>query len=344
MCAPLVAQPAEPAPEGGRISESIDELIALLDAPDHETRVRATALLGDPGIGVELETLARAAVDAPPERAIRLRSSMLDLFSRSPKAGLGVGFGPDIPEGVPIQTVVEEVDAFPGAALLRPGDLVMGADGLAVETPDELRIAILSHKPGESLQLLLRRQGEALTIDAPLGDYKELNGAAPIHPSIAYRAIERRLARAGIEPRPTRRVTGAASIDRWLDAAYPGAPIGIVRSRAPGHPGITIGGDGRDAYSGLGSSRRTLVSPWITRQEASLALRQSARTVLARRMHALELRIRSLTEHAEALARRGEDPGGELDALRRDIEDLREEIARANAEFEALGDDGGDGG
>jgi len=340
--AALAAQP-EPEPTDDPRTR-VAALIEQLEADDHADRVRATALLGDPGIGADIETLARATIDASPERVLRLHSSMLDLFSRAPKAGLGVGFGPDRSEGVSIQTVVDNTDDFPAAALLQPNDLILRADGRVMDDSDDLRVAILSHTPGETLVLLVRRDDQVLTIDAPLGSYARLRGAAPISPAIAWRAIEWRLDRLGIEPGRPARVVGVPSIDAWLDAAYPQAPVGIARDRASGFPSIGIGGDGRDTYAGLGASRRTLVTPWITREEASQALRESERVTLARRMRTLETRIAALTERARAL--RGDnnhDAGGggndAIAALRAEIDLLQRELRGANERFEALAAD-----
>ena len=311
-------------------------LVEQLDAGSYAERTRATGLLSDASVGADIETLARARVGASAEARARLDRAILSLFAQEPKGGLGVGFAPERDGGVEIGTVVDDKAGFPAAAMLKPGDLIVGADGHALEDSDDLRVHILSHRPGESLELTVRRGGETLRFEAPLGAYSGLRGAAPIERSIARRAITRRLARKGIETPAPDRIGGAIGIDDWLGAAYPGGATGVVRPRAPGFPNIRAGGAGRDVYAGLGVSRRALVRPWGSREDASRILRQSERERLGRRVRALETRIRVLEARAGALGGDDDDAGLGLERLRAEIGTLRRELDRARERLERM--------
>ena len=312
-------------------------LVEQLDAGSYAERTRATGLLSDASVGADIETLARARVGASAEARARLDRAILSLFAQEPKGGLGVGFAPERDGGVEIGTVVDDKAGFPAAAMLKPGDLIVGADGHALEDSDDLRVHILSHRPGESLELTVRRGGETLRFEAPLGAYSGLRGAAPIERSIARRAI---LAASGAQGDRDTRARPDRGRDRDRRLARRGVPRGGVRGRAPagdrGSP--TSARAARGVMSPRGWARRAgrWCDPWDSREDASRILRQSERERLGRRVRALETRIRVLEARAGALGGDDDDAGLGLERLRAEIGTLRRELDRARERLERM--------
>jgi putative serine protease PepD len=62
------------------------------------------------------------------------------------------------------------IDGDPGErAGLEAGDLVLEADGKAVESASDIQRAVDAHKPGEKLELKIDRGGDARTVTVTLG-------------------------------------------------------------------------------------------------------------------------------------------------------------------------------
>jgi Lon-like protease len=68
------------------------------------------------------------------------------------------------PEGALVAAVAPET---PAAGKIAPTDVIVGVDGKAVRTPEDLRRLIAMRKPGESVRLRVRRGGE--TRDVSVG-------------------------------------------------------------------------------------------------------------------------------------------------------------------------------
>jgi len=65
------------------------------------------------------------------------------------------------PRGALVVSVSPDV---PAAGKLEPGDVVVGVDGVAVRTPDELRREIGRREPGDEVRLVVRRGDERLEV------------------------------------------------------------------------------------------------------------------------------------------------------------------------------------
>jgi hypothetical protein len=163
---PAPAEPAAPAPDALA-------LLAQLDDDDYATRERAGRVLAsDPGLTlVDLERLIqRTGLSA--EQHARLLMAARDRFIRSPRPALGVQFDNTRAD----RTVVSQVfPRFPAAAVLKPNDEIVAIDGRRLTGGwSEVRPRIISRDPGENLRLEIVRDGERLSIDAPLGRYSDL--------------------------------------------------------------------------------------------------------------------------------------------------------------------------
>jgi PDZ domain-containing protein len=60
--------------------------------------------------------------------------------------------------------VVSVVEGMPAAAVLQRGDVILTADGQAVQTASDLVNLVLHHRPGETVELALRRGEEHLRV------------------------------------------------------------------------------------------------------------------------------------------------------------------------------------
>jgi PDZ domain-containing protein len=66
-----------------------------------------------------------------------------------------------IPKGALVISVAHDV---PAAGKLEPGDVVVAVDGVSVRTPDDLRAQIGKRKPGDPVELTVRRGDETVRV------------------------------------------------------------------------------------------------------------------------------------------------------------------------------------
>lgn len=340
----LVCSMEAVAQDHGTSNRRMDGLIGSLDDSSWIVREQSTRMLGDPNEGFELDMFADALErgDLSPEARLRLKIAARELFGQTTKAGLGVGFGAVRDGGVEIGTVVADVDRFPAAGMLVPMDLIVGAEGKPLTTSEELRAMILSHEPGETLNLMVRRGERVLDLDLPLGSYEFLKGAAPISPRVADRAIEIRWARRGISI-PASNIAGSEiSVDDWIIAGYPEEPGSFRASNARRSPKLVSPGSGRDVFVGVGSVVRGRIEPWSNRSNASVAIVQARRIELSKQMNIARMQIQLLRGGAEVLTEQaGQNPNdGTIKIKLNDaIKQLRisqDELDRLTNEFDSL--------
>lgn len=322
----------------------INDLVALLDDESWVVREQSTAMLGDPNEGFELSMLAEALQrgDLNAEQRMRLHIAARALFNQLPKAGLGVGFGAIRDGGVEIGTVVADVDRFPAAGMLVPGDLIVGGDGQTLVSSDDLRSLILSHEPGERLNLLVQRGDDVLDLDLPLGSYKLLTGAAPIGRAIADRAIEIRWARRGITIPSSKRVGEGISPEDWVQAGYPEEPGPFRASNARRSPKIVQPGSNREVYVGVGVINHGRVEPWSNKDAAQIALDQARRIELSKSIHIARLRVKLFAGGIETLEEQSKDSpndraiASKINEARKQLDQTQAELGEMVAEFDLL--------
>ena len=329
----------------------VDGLVAMLEDPVWIRRERAMQLLGDPNEGFELDMLAPIfeRPDLSAEARVRLLASARGLFGASTKAGLGVGFGSVREGGVEITSVVPEVDRFPAAAMLKPGDLIVGAEGKQLTTSTDLRAVILSYEPGDFLNLQVERDDRVLDLDLPLGAYNALRGAAPISNNVADRAIELRWARKGIVLHPTDPIGGEISIDSWIEAGYPegSGKANVAGSRRMER--VSRPGSARDVYVGVGVMHRGRIEPWADKTNAMNAMGQARRIELDRSMKVVRMRIKVLKRGMEMLenfravdpneSRAGNDMKARLERAQGELRDAQQDLEAYQVELDSLGPD-----
>jgi hypothetical protein len=276
----------------------------------------------------------------------RFHASARGLFEQATKAGLGVGFGAIRDGGVEIGTVVAEIDRFPAAAMLMPGDVVVGADGRNLSGSDDLRAIILSHEPGETLNVLVRRGERVLDMDLPLGSYSSLRGAAPIDRDIADRAIAIRWARQGISLPITQSLGEGIDPSDWINAGYPeDAPIS-PSPRARRMDRLVSPGSARDVYVGIGVMRRGRIEPWSNKENAINAMGQARRIQIIRSMDVANKRIQILKIGIDMLSTQikqdgttqTDDPAkfAKLKGAREELRAVQDELEVLTVEFQAM--------
>jgi len=90
---------------------------------------------------------------------------------------LGVVIGK--PTDVEAAEVIRVWEDSPAAkAGLKPGDRIMKVDGEEIASPEALRAAVLRHKPGDEIELVLRREGDEKTLRAQLAGGDDFGGWA----------------------------------------------------------------------------------------------------------------------------------------------------------------------
>lgn len=215
----------------------IAELVARLDAEVFAARRQATAdLLGRGDLTLDVAEWLATEPDLSPEQKLRLERLALEVFGRGPRAAVGIRFPPEGDTGVRIQEVLP---GFPASDVLRAGDRIVEADGLAITQQATFRAAILSHSPGEVMAMKLVREGETLEVDVPLDSFGRLVGAAAPRPGDLLAAWTLRRSRDGASPTgepivPERRSPGDESVPpepgtrAWESAfATPDGPRGL---------------------------------------------------------------------------------------------------------------------
>ena len=338
---------AASAQNTSQADQHFESLIELLDDESWIVREQATATLSNPGEGFTLDRLADvlARDDLSTETRTRVQIAARDLFGQTTKAGLGVGFGAARDGGVEIGTVVEEVDQFPAAKMLAPGDLIMSADGHALRDSNELRALILSHEPGESLNVLVERVGKVLDLDLPLGSFAYLRGAAPITPSVADRALEIRWARQGKRVPSTDAVGGSIDVEDWIAAGYPEGSKwsdGQKKDRPRWGSAMIESGSSREVYVGVGAVQPTRIEAWSGRDNAQEAMDQARRIELSQQMHITQTRVTLLKNGVEMLKQQAKlNPADQsiqskIEKAMGELRAAQDELRAQTAEFDAL--------
>lgn len=354
-CTPCIAvgQVADEAPtlEGAaQIQARLARMVILLDDKSWDVRQQAMRIIGDPNEGFELDMLSPLLErgDLSHEARLRLMQASRSLFAKTTKAGLGVGFGAVRDGGVEIRTVVPNVDQFPAAAMLIPGDLIIGAEGEPLTTSEDLRAMILSHAPGEKLNLLVQRnmggneQPRVLDLALPLGSYQLLTGAAPINARIADRAIQLRWDRQGISLPRQNQIGTQISVEDWLAAGYPEEPGDFRPSNLRRSPMMVSSGSSREVFVGVGTVVRGRIEPWYNRSNAQVTIDQSRRIELSQQMNIARMQVQLFTgmiEQIESEILNGDQKVGSeqmLEKARTELLVAETKLNELTAEFEQI--------
>lgn len=193
------ASNAQPSTENDPLgSRNIAPLLRQLDAESFEDREAATQSLAAQGqLGLrEVLALLRDGAALTPEQRARLLMLARGQFLESPRAAMGIQFGGVVESGIAISGLVEGFDA---ARALKPGDVIEGVNGRAMNQ-GEFRATIIASDPGDSMTLRVRRLGEQepLEVRVVLGQFSRLRGGAYLDTATLLDAWRIRLANSGV--------------------------------------------------------------------------------------------------------------------------------------------------
>ena len=310
---PMVERAAAEA--GARAPEPLEQLIDELDSDVFETRERAyDALAARRDVTVEQIGQFLARPELSPEQHNRLRSLGVDALGNAPKGGLGVQFG--IPTNmVRIDDVVDN-GMFPAAKLIRPGDLIVEADGLPVRDQDHMKIIILSRRPGDVLRLGVLRAGERVVIDAELGAFSNLRTNEPRRQELEA-AFEERLRMLDLASDGNAAVGAGLDAADWMIAALGDhAPETAPQPAISPPPPVIVGGAPDEHFA-----------------DHSTVLRRTSSVKLQDDLEAAIFEIARIDRRIAVVERMLADDGIEPDdrpELMREVAALRRELNNAN--------------
>lgn len=254
-CAVSVALGAEPLP-GDRpepiTDPDVGAIMSGLRSGDYHQRERASIDLQSM---IEKQRLSErdvlelaARTDITPEQRLRLLDKAKVAFISSKRAAMGVGFA-EVP-GYGAQ-LTQVFDKFPCYGVLRPGDVVESIGGVSMAARDNrsrldldlrLRSSIISHDPGESVTVVLRRSPDS----TPAG----LPEKAEARPNQAGAEILKRdemeswpVLEVQVELGPFDGLIDARPIDaRQMDAAWMLRVSRVIGVDHAGWPSVTLAG------------------------------------------------------------------------------------------------------
>lgn len=200
-CAQDAGQEPQPVNAASPIADEVAALVDLLDASDWRDRNRAEEDLRSlgPDAMATLEARLRAG-GLTPEQRTRIMVILKDLFLNSPRAAIGITFNTGAARRGPMVTRTEP--GFQCHGVLRPGDIITAIGehrfdtASMVDETEQLRAAILSHMPGDWVDVTVLRDGVPLTLQIQLGRFGDLRGSqqpAPLHVLSAWSVRFRRL-------------------------------------------------------------------------------------------------------------------------------------------------------
>jgi PDZ domain-containing protein len=117
---------------------------------------------------------------APADLAADARADMADAKISATKVALeAAGYDVKGPTGFVVEATLP---SHPRAAVLKPGDVIVSADGKPVAKDGDLSRAVRAHEPGETLSLGVVRDGKPMTVGVVLSE-------ADGHPAIGVRVF-----------------------------------------------------------------------------------------------------------------------------------------------------------
>lgn len=116
----------------------------------------------------------------PINKAKEITDSLMEFKYVKGRALLGIESDPDFNEeiakqyDVPMGVLVKQVTPFSGAykAGIKTGDIITKFDGKTVKSVDEINELKVKHKPGDTIAVVVYRDGETLTLQVQLSEDK----------------------------------------------------------------------------------------------------------------------------------------------------------------------------
>lgn len=178
------------------------EVVAQLNSDDFAERERAGDRLAGAGFTQDELEVELARADLSAEQVWRVSQVAFVAFCDSPRGALGVSFGGGN------ATIEGLEDGFPAGKVLKIGDQLTEIGGVPVAGRNQwdsisvVRPLIISHNAGEIAKVVVVRDGRRLSLDVPLGSFRNLRNAMMSQEELmgAWRVRLARIRPAVIEP------------------------------------------------------------------------------------------------------------------------------------------------
>jgi hypothetical protein len=151
----------------------LDAVVADLASSAVQARIKASEQLSEGAFTLrDLEGALRGG-SLTPEQRQRLMGAARSRFFSGPRAAMGVWFNVTVPDvrGAVVDRLRGE---FPAAAILKPDDRILHADGVVIDRRETLQKIIVSHDPGDEVPLVVEREGATIELRVPLGNFEQL--------------------------------------------------------------------------------------------------------------------------------------------------------------------------
>lgn len=234
------------------------ELIAQLSSNDVSIRAAATTkLLQDESFTLRvIEAALKDGGGAEGKLSLEARSRLLtaarDRFARTSRGAMGIQFWANLRDRVVVERTFENFDS---SKKLQDGDMIVEADGRAISGPNarnRLQALIVSHEPGETIELVVRRGEKKEKFSVVLGKRENLRDSM-MTDEIIQRAWSVRSA--AYAPAPVAPITPPIAAAQWPTQPIGQEQINRVQLRRKGvselGPNIAGGGVPRGASLNL---------------------------------------------------------------------------------------------
>ncbi len=147
-----------PGNSGGPLVNSLGEVVGI------NTAIADPAFATNIGWAISIDS-ARAIIEDLEEFGTP-QIAYLGVVTEPLTPGLAAARGLDTETGALIEEVSPDTPAE--RAGLRPGDAIVEADGLVIESADDVRTAVRRNEPGDTITIIVERDGTDLTFDIEL--------------------------------------------------------------------------------------------------------------------------------------------------------------------------------
>lgn len=164
-------------------SGSLDFLTILIDGGPRSDVTAWDWLLAelDPAVDV----FDAADIYPPGVSAQEIQEENVELMTQSQLGAAVVALratGIEVPEKVKVGQIMKDA---PAADALEVDDQILSVDGVAIDNPEDVRVQLQEHDPGDVVPFTLLREGEEIEVDVPTGE----SDPDPLDPTAPPRTV-----------------------------------------------------------------------------------------------------------------------------------------------------------
>lgn len=164
-------------------SGSLDFLTIIIDGGPRSDVTAWDWLLAelDPAVDV----FDAADIYPPDVTAQEIQEENVQLMTQSQLGAAVVALratGIEVPEEVKVGQIIK---GAPAAEALEVDDQILSVDGTKIDNPEEVRVQLQEHEPGDAVSFTLLRDGEEIELDVPTGE----SDPDPLEPDAPPRTI-----------------------------------------------------------------------------------------------------------------------------------------------------------